>query len=417
MIFRLTPASSPTAREELTQLRQQAKTAKEAGDKQARLQAVLKIEKLLNNAPNSVENAALAYTEAGNLELGMAALNEFADLGQSDDDLLDGKRHLFAALEHMPTYQAVLKRFAENKTAISRAELAFSLADPGVVAEDIDYDPRSKSFFITSILEKKIIRITADGKTTDFAQSPSHWPLLAIKVDPDHKLVWATEVALDGFTAAPKSDWGRSAVLCFDLETGKLRRRIEGPAHSALGDMVLAGGGDPIISDGAEGGIYRVKGDQLERIAGDDFISPQTPTMADATHVLIPDYLRGVGILDLTSKRVSWLNQAGSSQHALSGIDGLYFDHGYLFATQNGTSPERVIRFQLKSTLDGVTSEQIIERATKTLGDPTHGVIVGDFFYYIANSGWSELDDHGDIKSGSKLTPAHVMRFRVKNGE
>jgi hypothetical protein len=415
VIVSVASASSPTAREELTQLRQQAKAAREAGDAKARLQTVLKIRELLNDAPNAVENTALAYTDAGNVELAIAALNEFADLGQADEDLLENKSHLFAALEQLPAYQATLKRFAENRTAVSRAELAFSLPDPGIVAEDIDYDSRSKSFLVTSVLEKKIIRITTDGKATDFAQSPSHWPMLAIKVDADHKLVWATEVALDGFSAAPKSDWGRSAVLCFGLETGKLRERIEGPAHSALGDMVLAAGGDPIISDGAEGGIYRVKGDQLERIAGDEFISPQTPTMADGTHVLIPDYLRGIGLLDLASKRVSWLNQDGSSKHALSGIDGLYLDHGSLFATQNGTSPERVIRFQLNSTNDGIASEQIIERATKTLGDPTHGVIVGDSFYYIANSGWSELDDHGEVKAGSKLSSAHVMRFNIKS--
>jgi hypothetical protein len=57
-------------------------------------------------------------------------------------------------------------------------------------------------------------------------------------------------------------------------------------------------------------------------------------------------------------------------------------------------------------------SEQVIERATDTLGDPTHGVIVGDYFYYIANSGWSELDDYGVLKAGGKLTAARIMRFR-----
>jgi hypothetical protein len=415
IIVSLAWASSPSAREQLTQLRQQAKAARDAGDMKARLQAALEIRKLLNDAPNAVENTALAYADAGNVKLAIAALNEFADFGQADEALLEKKSHVFGALEQLPAYQAAVKRFAENTSAVSRAELAFSLPDPDVVAEDIDYDSRSKSFLVTSILKKKIIRVTMDGKATDFAQSPSHWPMLAIKVDADHEHVWATEVALDGFTAVPKSDWGRSALLCFDLKTGKLERRIEGPAHSGLGDMVLASGADPIISDGSGGGIYSVKGDKLERIAGDEFISPQTATMADANHVLIPDYLRGIAILDLTTRKVTWFNQGESSKHAITGIDGLYLYHGFLFATQNGTFPERVIRFQLNPAHDGIDSEQIIERATKTLGDPTHGVIVGESFYYIANSGWSELDDHGDLKTGSKLTSAHVMRFSLKN--
>jgi hypothetical protein len=207
-------------------------------------------------------------------------------------------------------------------------------------------------------------------------------------------------------------------VICFDLDTGKLNRRIEGPAHSALGDMALTREGDPIISDGAGGGVYRIKGDRLERIDGGDYISPQTPVMhPDGKHILVPDYARGISILDLATKHATWLNQGESPKYAFNGIDGLYIYHRSLIATQNGSSPERVICFRLDSTLTGIVSERIIERATPTLGDPTHGVIVGDFFYYIANSGWSELDEHGDLKPNSKLTPARIMRFRLAVGK
>jgi hypothetical protein len=61
-----------------------------------------------------------------------------------------------------------------------------------------------------------------------------------------------------------------------------------------------------------------------------------------------------------------------------------------------------------------VVSEEIIERATATLGDPTHGVVVGRWFYYIANSGWDKLDEHGDVKVGEKLSPGLVMRFKIR---
>jgi hypothetical protein len=236
-------------------------------------------------------------------------------------------------------------------------------------------------------------------------------------VDATRKLVWATEVALDGFAVAPKSDWGRSAVLCFDLVTGALRRRIEAPQNSALGDLALSRNGDPIVSDGNGGAMYRINQERLERIDGGDFISPQTPTVhPDGRHIFVPDYARGIGILDPATKRVDWLNQNEKAKYSLTGIDGLYFDRGLLMATQNGTSPERVICFQLNASLTSVVSEQIVERATPTLGDPTHGVIVDDFFYYIANSGWSELDEHGNVKPGGKLTPARIMRFRLHNG-
>jgi hypothetical protein len=180
--------------------------------------------------------------------------------------------------------------------------------------------------------------------------------------------------------------------------------------------MALARTGSPIVSDGDGGGIYRVSGDRLERIDRGDFISPQTPTMhPDGRHLFVPDYARGIALLDLADGQLIWLNRGQGEKYALSGIDGLYFHEGSLIATQNGTSPERVICFQMNSTLTDVASEQIVERATPTLGDPTHGVVVGDFFYYIANSGWSEIDEHGDPKTGSKLTPARIMRFRLRH--
>lgn len=407
-------AQQTNAADELEHLRQEAQVAHASNNKQANLEAILKIQKLLNDMPRAVEDAARAYAETGDADHALAALAEFANLGQVDEKLIEGKNPTFASIEKLPAYQPILKRMAENRTSVSRAEPAFTIPDAQLVAEDIDYDPQSKSFLITSILEKKIIRLTSDGNATDFAQSPSHWPMLAIKVDAARKLVWATEVAIDGFTSAPQADWGRSAVLCYDLGTGALRSRIEGPKHSALGDMVLGRDGAPVVSDGDGGGVYRVSENRLERIDKGDFISPQTPaTHPDGKHLFVPDYLRGIAILDVASGKTTWLAPEG--KYALNGIDGLYFDDGALIASQNGTSPERVIRFQLNSTLDRIVSEQIVERSTPTLGDPTHGVVVGDFFYYIANSGWDVLDNHGDLKAGSKMSQTRIMRFPLHN--
>lgn len=215
------------------------------------------------------------------------------------------------------------------------------------------------------------------------AKSPTDWPMLALKIDPIHNLVWASEVAVNG--------------------------------NRALGDMVLTREGDPIVCDGDSGGVYRVVNDSLQLINNTDFISPQTPVMLpDGEHLLIPDYMRGIGILSLRTTLVTWLNEGGGTKAALSGVDGLYFDRGTLLLTQNGTSPECVMELQPDTSFTQVTSVKVIERATATLGDPTHGVVVNGVFYYIANSGWSELDEHGNLKAGGRLTPARIMRFELR---
>ena len=413
--------AGPSAVDELAQLRKQAHAAHVAGDKAGYLVAALKVRALLNDAPNALESVARGYTESGDTDHALAALNEFAAMGQVDEAMLAGTDTVFSALHAHLGYAAILETFKKNKAAVGRSETVFAFVDSGVIPEDIDFDPDSKTFLITSVLEKRILRVTSAGQVSAFASSPSGWPMLAVKVDAQRKRVWATEVALDGFTVAPKSDWGRSAVLCFDLETGKLLNRIEGSPHTALGDMALTPAGVPIVSDGDGGGVYKVEDGRLELINGKDFISPQTPVVLPGGKLAaVPDYLRGIGILDLKSGEVRWVNHLeaghqGGAKVALNGVDGLYYADGSFILTQNGTSPERVVRMKLDREQTNVVSEDVIERATATLGDPTHGVVVGDWFYYIANSGWDALDDHGDVKAGAKLSPGMVMRFKVRS--
>jgi len=113
----------------------------------------------------------------------------------------------------------------------------------------------------------------------------------------------------------------------------------------------------------------------------------------------------------LATKQVRWIDS--KHEHALQGIDGMYYYNGALIAVQNGASPERVVLFRLDPGFTRILSERTIERATPTIGDPTHGVLISGSFYYIANSGWSELDDQGKVKSGSKLTSALIMKADV----
>jgi hypothetical protein len=407
--------SKPGAVEEFAGLQKEAQAAGKAGDHPGRLRAAMKIQRLLHNAPDAVEFTAQAYWENRDTSNTLRMLRLFAELGQTDTGLI-GKTTLFPELQKLPQYQPIVQRLAANQTAVSRAETAFTLRDRNVLPEDIDFDPETRSFLITSVLQKKIIRLYEDGRETDFAVSPSGWPMSAVKIDAIHGLVWASEVAMNGFTSVASQDWGRSAVLCYDLRSGALRKRIEAAPGKALGDMTLTREGDPIVCDGEGGGVYRVVNDSLVLINDMDFISPQTPVMLpDGEHLMIPDYVRGIGCLSLRSNLVTWLDGGGGEKVALNGVDGLYFDQGTLILTQNGTYPECVNALQLDKSFTRVKSAQIIERGTATLGDPTHGVIVSGVFYYIANSGWGAIDAHGHLKAGGSLTPAKIMRFALRS--
>ena len=398
-----------SAIERFQKLRDKIHQARGSKDWRANVESAHELEQFLNESPKSLIESARAQVHANDLNGALGKAQQFARMGQYTD-LIETSPE-FAPLRDAPGYSQIAKQIQENRTPVSLATTVFQLSDAALLAEDLDYDPASKWFFITSVRENKIVTADPTGALRDFAKAPDDWPMLAIKIDPARSVVWATEVAMQGLVFAPKSNWGRSAVMRFDLKTGKLLERIEGPPGGALGDMTLTANGDAIVSDGEGGGVYRVlaEGDHLERLDAGDFISPHTPAMhPDGKHVFVPDYVRGVGLLDLTNKQVRWLSPEG--QFALDGIDGLYFDHGTLFAVQNGASPERVVAFPLNASLTEIASQTIFERATATLGDPTHGVVIGRDFYYIANSGWDVIDDHGNMKPEAKPSPPHIMR-------
>jgi sugar lactone lactonase YvrE len=406
-------SQSSSAIEQFQGLKMKLRSARKAGDWNAFLIAANQQKDLLNGAPDSLLEVARAQVHTGDIDAALRSLKQFVNMGQST-----------GIIATLPDFAPILKNAETssiragmeiNVKAVSLASTAFDVPDSGLLAEDVDYDPGSHRFFVTSVREKKIVVVKAGGASSDFASAADNWPMLAIKVDAPHRLVWATEVALQGFDSVPKSDWGKSALLCYDLATGKLIRRIEGPPGSALGDMALTPNGDVIVSDGEGGGVYRLPahGTTLRRIDKGDFISPQTPVMhPDGRHIFVPDYLRGIGVLEIATGQVRWLSMGG--RFALNGIDGLYFDHGRLIAVQNGTSPERVVLFTLDASLTRIESEMIIEQSTPTLGDPTHGVVIDGAFYYIANSGWDSIDDVGNLKPGAKLSEPRMMRATLQ---
>ncbi len=401
-------APRTTARAQLDALRDEVRAAHARGDAPAYLVESQKMRQLLNDSPNGVLQVMSAQAVAGDNDGALESFARFIGMGQSNREVFKAKA--FDALRSSPRFLTLQTEMAKNDDPIAAASAVFRMPEPGMVPEDIDYDPSTRRFYLTSVMNHTVLACEPDGRCRVFDRAPEPWPMMALKVDSRHRTLWATAVALHGFKSVPKTSWGTSLVMLYDLDSGKLLHRVAGPAGTTLGDMTLTPDGDAIIADN-EGGLYRLNRKTLgfERLDSGEFISPQTPAMCpDQRCVFVPDYVRGIAILDLETRQVSWL--PSNELHALSGIDGLYLHGRTLIATQNGTSPERVVRFTLAPSLRHIESESVIERATPTLGDPTHGVIVNSTFYYIANSGWDRLEDDGTRKSGTTPSRALLMR-------
>jgi len=386
-----------------------ARSAVNGEDNQLRIQTLSKFHADFPENSRVLRNLAWVEQRAGNLSEAAALLEQYAEMGTT----LQRGGPIYDAMAGSGLL-AKVPQLRKNESPVTQGTKVFALGDPDLLVEDVAFDAGSGRYLLTSVRKKKIVSCDAHGQCRDVVVSGPEKELdgmLAIHVDAARKLLWATSAAMPvqgGFR--PERD-GHSELLKFDLKTFHLIKSYQpedGKKH-ALGDMTVAENGDAYVSDGLSGDVYVVRhdSDKLEALVPSGvFVSPQTPALNKSESILyVPDYTQGIAKIDLLSRKVEWLKI--TVPLALEGIDGLYWTETGLIATQNGTSPERIVRFHLQSdgALDRFTP---IEANWPGLGDPTHGVIVGKDFYFIVNSGWDRVsDDESAFKPGA---PAQIWK-------
>ena len=394
---------------------QAARTAREAKDWTGYRTHLVALNELFYGHPTIVYSLAAAEAQLGNGDQALGWLTKFAAMGLFQDISKDAT---FAALRDLPAYQQVVKRMAGNLEPVSHGKVAFALPESGIIAEDIAWDARGKRFFISSVRRRKIMVTDSAGHVSDFISSGRDgiWSVLALAVDAKRGVLWASTAAMPHGEGYDAKDAGRTALLKYDLRTAALLKRYDLAANSGqhvLGDMTISRAGDVFVSDSVGGPVYTIRNERLEAVCDKrHFRSPQTPALLPGEKKLfVADYGRGIAIVDLATRDVSWLKP--TADLSLIGIDGLYRAGRDLIVVQNGTSPMRIIRMKLDATFTHILSWQTIEANTPGFGSPSHGVVVGDSFYFLANTGWDSYDDNGVQIPKAKLTAPAVWRMSL----
>jgi sugar lactone lactonase YvrE len=382
-------------------LNRQALEAIQAKNYTALRTALLELRPLMPGNPRIAYNLAAAEAVLGNRDAALERLRNWAGMGLVHDLKTDSD---FASLRDTAGFAAILKQVDENRRAVSHSSPALSLGEADMIPEDIAWDARHNRFLVSSVRKSKIV----DGDGNQFAKAD--WPVLALVIDPRRRLLWATTGWVPHCEHCNAKDKDRTALLGFDLDSGAQKQRIESPVKGLLGDMTISREGDLYVSEGIYGAVFRLEAGAktLERLdTPGDFPSPQTPALsADEKTLYIPDYMRGIAAMDLSTRRVEWLVPADDI--ALSGIDGLYVYGDSFLAVQNGTTPPRLMRFSLD-----LRKQEVLEANSPGLGDPTHGTIVGSQFYFIANSGWNSFDDQGKKLPGAAAAQSFIRRISL----
>jgi sugar lactone lactonase YvrE len=395
-----------------------------------------RLHELLDGRADIVYRLAKVEAASGNNSTALDWLTIFSKSGLTFANLTADPD--FAAVRDNQAFRAAVARLDAARQPVTSSKPLVKLPEPDLVAEDIAYDAATRRFFVSSVRHGKIVAIDVKGQAgkghagkghaaTDHAATDHAadfvpegqrdiWAILALRADSKRRALWATTVAMPEALAFTAAADGRSALLEYDLDSGKLLHRydVQEPGKHALGDMTIGPAGDVYVSDGS-GAVYHL--DQARRglellVAPGTFRSPQTPALApDGSRLFVPDYSRGIGILDLKTKSVKLLEHP--PELSLAGIDGLYLAGASLIAIQNGTAPPRVIRISLDAGLTRAVNWQTMEANWPGLGQPTHGVLVGRDFHFIANSGWDQLGDDGKLKPGAEFSAAEIRVMRL----
>jgi sugar lactone lactonase YvrE len=370
----------------------------------------------LPGQPQVIWALARAEVLLKNPDSAVAWLHRYADLGLGRDPASDS---VLAPLATRPDYAEVAAKLGRNREPVDQGETAFTLHEAELVPEDLTYDPGRRRFLVSSARKGKVIAIERDGRRRDFARADHRgWAILAVVADSSRRRLWATTAALPQAEGYVPADSGRTALLAFDLAGGDLTRRLEPPGDGphSLGDIALGPDGTLVLSDSRSGEVWRLRpdGKALELLVPRDvLVSPQGIAFPpDGRRVLIADYARGIAQVDLATGAVSWLQQPRNL--AASGIDGLVLAGRDLIAMQNGIRPPRVLRLRLDRDLGAIESWSVIEAGTAALSEPTHGVAVEGWVYYIVNAGWDRLEEDGSVRSGAALEKGIIRRVLIE---
>jgi sugar lactone lactonase YvrE len=378
--------------------------------------------------PRYMLSVATIEARLGHKDEALKWIEKYVVTGLSFDPAKDED---LKSLMRVGTGEKVTALMKERSLPVTNAEFVCELPQIDTMPEDITYLKSSGDFFVSSIQHHTIYRVSlpkAGSRQCTMEELPlpaeaKRWPTLAISADPKRKTLWVTASAMPGFSGIPKEEQGKAVLMEIDPTTGKVLHRFDpattGPA--VLGDMCVTDQGTVYVTDSIGGGVYRLHGDlqtaKLEKIA-DGLFSPQTAVLSrDGKRLFVADYTMGIAVIDLPaagaapnlSAKVNYLPHPENV--AVVGLDGLYRNGDSLIGIQNGTEPERILRFLLNPVQTEITGDQVIHQVGQL--DPTHAVEVDGWFYATSNVGWSKVDDNtGQLKRGEKFTPPALLRFR-----
>jgi sugar lactone lactonase YvrE len=347
------------------------------------------------------------YAHLGELQKALALLKECVALDAGFDPE-PAQSPSLRPLASNPEFRAMLEQVRRRYPPVHKASVAFTVPATDLFPEGLGVDTQKEVFYMGSMHHRKIVKFALGGSVSDFVKEELYdlMPIGGVHVDPADHSVWA---------ATDAGEKHRPELLHFDAR-GQLLERYASPGTMPydLNDLVLRGSREIFTTDTEGHHVYRF--DRASHRFTDlklyrPVFYPNGITLSGDGHLLFVADMLGIIRVDLVSDESEDVNPG--AHNTLSGIDGLYWNKGEFLGVQYGTGAYRVMRWQLSPDGRKVTASEILEDRTDLVSDPTTGAVLGDNFYFIANTGINNLEDD-KIVDPAKLESVHVAVVAVK---
>ena len=298
--------------------------------------------------------------------------------------------------------------------AQKKAETAFILEERDLIPEGIAYDLTEKAFYLSSIYKRKIVKITSDGKVSDLIPTGADEieQVLGMKVDA-RGLLWACN-------NTPEHDTVRriSNVHVYDLRTKKMVKRfkLEDDNRHLFNDIYITKAGDVFVTDTHAGMVWLVRKDsktleEFTKRGSVPFANGITATPDEKFLIVSTGGAQGVVRVDVSTKQISSIP---NDRYMVMGYDGLYQYNNTLIGVQNTFFPESIQKVTLNASSDRAERIDFLCDRDAKFNAPTTGVIVGDEFYFIANSQLLQIiGGKGKIKDPDTLEETIIMKIKL----
>jgi sugar lactone lactonase YvrE len=394
-------------------LRAEGVAAASADDLATAAARLAEADERIPNHPGLMLMRARVAAAAGQPAEALALAQRYADTGLSMN--LGGDPAL-AGLSDQPGFERLAATVEANREPVGADRLESLAAIPGDgLVESVARDETRGRWLVAMIHGRTIMALDDAGEVSPFlAPDAEIGGVLGLAMDAPAGVLWAATAplppALHGRAAdAPPL---ASALLKIDAAGGRVLARYPAPGEGQmLGDVALGPDGTVYV---AGGDLFQLRpgGEALEvLLPAGQMRSPQGMAAApDGAALIVADYSSGIWRVDRATGAAARLEAPANA--SLIGVDGLISDGRFLYALQNGTAPQRVLKLTPDAGWSRIEAVETLAANLPQLDEPTTGLVHDGELVFVSRSQWSDFDGEGAPRTPTP-EPALISRLRL----